>query len=225
MSNISNLKKIIKKIIGRDGYSKLLNTFIGKQIHKKLHSNSNSSRDFLLRKMPEKSICAEIGVHIGDFSERILEIVQPKVFHLIDPWKLEIKDVYKKSYYGRETVKNQKVMDERLFHVKKRFEKEIKNNKIIINRGYSNEILNKFDDEYLDWVYIDGNHLYEFVKKDLEMCFLKIKNNGYICGDDYNEGGWWDGGVKKAVDEFILNNKNMKLIEIKANQFIIQKFI
>lgn len=223
MTSLTPFKKIVKKTLGRDRYGKILNTPIGTWVHNKIHESSESSRDFLLQKMPKRSVSAEIGVHKGDFSERILEIVQPKELHLIDPWKLEQSEVYDKSYYGKKTVENQSVMDERFENVVKRFEKEIKNNQIVIDRGYSETILQNFQNEYFDWIYVDGNHLYEFVKRDLEICYLKVKTFGYIAGDDYNEGGWWEGGVKKAVDEFVFNNKKIKLIEIKANQFILQK--
>ncbi len=225
MVTISKFKNFVKKIIGRERYGKILNTSIGSWAHDKLHEDISSSRDFLLQKMPKKSIGAEIGVHKGDFSERILEIVLPKKLHLIDPWKLEQDEIYEKSLYGKKKIVDQNIMDERFQNVKKRFKKEIKNNQVIIERGYSEDILKDIQNEYLDWVYIDGNHLYEFVKKDLELCFLKIKNGGYICGDDYNEGGWWKGGVKKAIDEFVLNNNKIKVIEIKADQFILQKQI
>ena len=56
-------------------------------------------------------------------------------------------------------------------------------------------------------MYIDGNHTYEFVKKDL-LCYIpKVKPGGYIICDDYftDIGEWWSGGVKVAVDEMVAN--------------------
>ncbi len=216
------LKKLVKRIIGRSAYAFLLNTELGRIIHDRLHSKSSSSRDFLLQAVPKFSICAEIGVHEGDFSERILEIVRPKKIHLIDPWKFEKEEIYQTSYYGKEKAQNQKIMDSRYNRVVKRFGTEIKKGQVVVNRGYSEEILSVFDNEYLDWVYIDGNHLYDFVKKDLDLCYTKLKKGGFIMGDDYNEGGWWKGGVKKAVDEFV-NTGLVKIIQIKNSQYILQK--
>lgn len=39
--------------------------------------------------------------------------------------------------------------------------------------------------EQVDFVYIDGNHEYAFVKKDIELYYPKVKIGGIIGGDDY----------------------------------------
>ena len=220
------VKKIIKKLAGRKTYSYLLNTSIGKKIHNDLHKNSSSSRDFLLQNFPKNSIGLEIGVNNGDFSERILEIVRPKELHLIDPWKFFDSDFYKDAPYGKDNVKNQLDMDKKYESVQKRFSNEILNGQIVIHRGFSEEIMPKFDNDFFDWIYVDGNHLYEYVKKDLQLCYEKIKDYALITGDDYYDlppdGDWSEGGVKKAVDEFI-HLKKLELIQVKNHQFISKK--
>jgi predicted O-methyltransferase YrrM len=60
----------------------------------------------------------------------------------------------------------------------------------------------QFDDESCDLVYIDGDHTYDGVVKDLAAWYPKVKKGGIICGDDI---GW--PGVKKAVDEFFIRRK------------------
>ena len=179
------------------------------------------SRDFLLKKMPKNSICAEIGVHLGGFSERILKIVNPKALHLIDPWKYEHDETYSRSFYGRKTGVSQVTMDKRYESVLKRFATEIDSGQVVVHRGHSGLIEN-FNDGFFDWVYIDGNHLYDFVKKDLELSNSKVRRKGFIVGDDYDDEGWWQGGVKKAVDEFITKDL-VELIEIRNIQFILKK--
>ena len=213
------LKKLIKKIAGRQAYVYLLNTKFGSKLHNKLHNNSSSSRDFLLQILPKFSIGIEIGVNEGNFSERILEIVQPKKLYLVDPWKFEAGE----SYTAGEIIKDQKTLDVRFQNVSKKFTNEIKNGQIVIKRNISEEILFKFDDNYFDWIYIDGNHFYEFVKKDLELCYPKLKDDGFITGDDYaDDDEWSKNGVKNAVDEFINSNK-VEVIELKNYQFILKK--
>ncbi|MBE9594452.1 MAG: class I SAM-dependent methyltransferase [Proteobacteria bacterium] len=179
-------------------------------------------RDFLLEAMLKDSVCAEIGVHQGKFSRMILDIVRPKKLHLIDPWKYEEGEMYKHALYGGVFGGCQVDMDKRYENVVKRFRSEIENGQVVIHRGYSSEVCNDFEDNYFDWVYIDGNHLYEFVRKDLELYYRKVKDGGLITGDDYGYVGWRHVDVKKAVDDFVAKGF-VKVIQIKNRQFILSK--
>ena len=77
-----------------------------------------------------------------------------------------------------------------------------------IIRKYSHEAFDQFKDNSIDFIYIDGNHSYDAVKKDLELWYPKLKIGGVINGDDYNvfpvekmpDGSIF--GVTKAVNEF-----------------------
>jgi predicted O-methyltransferase YrrM len=62
----------------------------------------------------------------------------------------------------------------------------------------SEEASKLFLEHSIDVVYIDGDHRYEFVKKDIELWLPKIKRNGIICGHDYNTNS-----VKKAIRDTI----------------------
>ena len=59
-----------------------------------------------------------------------------------------------------------------------------------------------FEDKSVDIVYIDANHDYEEVKKDIVNWLPKIKNGGIISGHDYCQ--HWS-GVVRAVDEIFPN--------------------
>ena len=62
-----------------------------------------------------------------------------------------------------------------------------------------------YADKSLDFVYIDANHSYEFVKEDLRVWLPKVKDKGIIAGHDYNPVSW--PGVIKAVNEtFVKQN-------------------
>ena len=97
-------------------------------------------------------------------------------------------------------------------------------NNIVIIRKRSTEAAADLDTDILDWVYIDGDHTYRGAKVDLNAYSSKIKLGGYLCGDDYTTGGWWKGGVKKAVDEFLKeNNGKFQLVQIKNYQYILKR--
>ena len=81
--------------------------------------------------------------------------------------------------------------------------KKFKNN-IEIMQGNANEVLKKIDVTKYDYVFLDGGHKYETVKKDLQLLKNVLNNNGLILCDDYNL--TYAPGVKKAIDEFSKEN-------------------
>jgi predicted O-methyltransferase YrrM len=110
-------------------------------------------------------------------------------------------------------------MDKIYLKVKKLF----KNNKqVVIHRQKSEETVKNFTKNYFDWVFVDGDHSYEYVKKDLELYYPKVKPGGIIAGDDY----WWSPfegfPIRKAVQEFI-NKFGAELISVKKGIYVIKK--
>jgi hypothetical protein len=172
--------------------------------------------------LPRHSVGAEIGVHLGDFSADILRIVAPAHLHLVDPWEHVATPGYEQAWYGGGAKGGQKEMDERYESVLARFRREIDAGQVVVHRGLSNDFGSTLPAEHLDWVYIDGNHTYEFVKRDLDLFFGKLKPRGYLLGDDYHDGGWWAGGVKKAVDEFV-RAYPVDVVALKYEQFVLRK--
>ena len=71
--------------------------------------------------------------------------------------------------------------------------------------GNSNKVLKKIDMSKIDYVFLDGGHDYDTVKNDLNNCIEVVNKNGTILCDDYNLS--YAPGVKKAIDEFVENNK------------------
>lgn len=66
---------------------------------------------------------------------------------------------------------------------------------------YSYNVVDRFDDNSIDFIYIDGRHDYESVKRDLELYLPKLKNNGIIGGHDYNPIEWSE--LCRAVNEVV----------------------
>lgn len=171
----------------------------------------DGNRDFLVELFPKNAICCEIGVWWGNFSERILFNAKPKLLHLIDPYVMLPNDPI------RERIgKNQENMNNIYKHVAKRLRRD----NVVFHRDFSYNTAHKFKDNYFDWIYIDGDHSYMGVKKDLELYFAKVKRRGLITGDDYDWGN--NQPVKKAVDEFI-ESFPVEKIQIKNGQYIIRK--
>lgn len=79
------------------------------------------------------------------------------------------------------------------------FLKNIRPIKSVINpiRSTSIEASKLYEDNSLDFVFIDGAHDYLSVKEDIEYWYPKVKKGGYISGDDYVHPP-----IGKAVREF-----------------------
>jgi len=79
--------------------------------------------------------------------------------------------------------------------------------------------------ERLDFVYLDGDHSYETVKKELELYYPKVKSGGLLAGHDFNGD---DNGVERAVVEFfsakgLQVNTNLDLEDGRTNEWWIIK--
>lgn len=70
---------------------------------------------------------------------------------------------------------------------------------IIPIKGDSLEVFSQFEDNSIDFLFIDSCHDYQHVKKEIALWFPKVKSEGIIAGHDYD----WD-EVKKAVDEYFV---------------------
>ena len=161
--------------------------------------------------------CAEIGIGYGMHAKQVLDNTQLKKLYLIDPMQWYSNDGFPPDV--------QKMGG---------FEVLVKNIKIHLSehkdrykwfRKRSLEITNEeIQDESLDAVFLDADHSYRAVCRDLPFWWKKIKKNGWLLGDDYNS---CHPGTTRAVNEFSRKN-NLKLEFLYKNSSIkypIYKFV
>lgn len=189
--------KTIRKIVNIFGYNiiRIQNFKMETENYNELSQNHIknlriiSNRTQLLDLLPKKGIVAELGVDKGDFSQKIFNIAKPDKLFLIDSWD--------SSRYNKSKFK----------FVKKRFENQIYSKRIIIRKGKSEEEMEKFQNNYFDWIYIDTTHSFIQTVKELELCRIKVKDGGLITGHDYCQGNISDRrayGVVQAVNQFCI---------------------
>ena len=131
---------------------------------------------------------AEIGVGGGANALSILELLDIKRLYLIDQY-LPYRGLKYHGVWPENT--NPKEIKENAIKYLAQY-----NDKIVWIFKLSEDAVNDID-ELLDFVYIDGNHRYEYVKKDIELYLPIIKKGGLICGHDFKH----EGGVTQAVRE------------------------
>ncbi len=69
------------------------------------------------------------------------------------------------------------------------------------------DAIHDFENESLDFVYIDGHHGFKFVAEDIWGWSHKVKKGGIICGHDYEYGKLRKGEpyfmqVKQVIDAY-----------------------
>ncbi len=147
----------------------------------------------------------EVGVFQGHTSEALLRELPELNLWMVDPWR---------PYVGRSTIGDQSA--ERLEQAMQTalFWTEFAARRRFVLREPSPQAASRFQDASLDFVFIDGNHLYESVCADIDAWWQKLRPGGLLIGHDYGTGrdaeGLW--GVKQAVDEFhSLTQRELKL--------------
>jgi len=152
--------------------------------------------EYIARKYnrPSNLVGVEIGVYRGDNAAYILLTLDMKKLFLIDPY-LEYKE-YKNNpgWEGRVQTDFNNFL-------------EIATSKLKPYQEKVEFIKKKSEDaapdvpDGLDFVYIDGNHEYDFVKRDIDLYYPKLKEGGVLGGDNLEMSG-----VSRAVIEFVANH-------------------
>lgn len=168
-----------------------------------------TSTEFVKKYFKNKEIiCVEIGTFEGDNALNLLENVpNVKKMYLIDPWV---------DYNEYNEDKNNKRLLSKA-EVKARNQLKKYSNKVVFIKKFSDDAITDVKEE-IDFIYIDGNHDYEYVKKDIDNYFSILKKGGVIAGHDI-----WMKGVAKAFCEFVSRNKSIKDYWIAVMDWIIVK--
>jgi hypothetical protein len=125
---------------------------------------------------------AEIGVYRGQFAEKLLDAC-PAIdrYYMIDPWR-HLDD------WNKPANKSDDVF-ERLFQesMKRTSEHEAKR---VVLRGTTTEMIDEIPDRSLDFAYVDGDHTLRGITVDLIRVFPKLRDGGWIGGDDFSPSIW-----------------------------------
>jgi hypothetical protein len=156
------------------------NMLINKPDITKINLDRNQQIPNILNEIDAK-VGVEVGVFKGQFSKIVLDQWQGKLY-MIDPWR-PLGDEYEDASnhknhadaYER-TMENIRGYEERAFMI----------------RSLAEDVVDLFPDNSLDYIYIDANHAYEYVKQDIKLWYPKLKSGGLFAGHDYLDLDYYD---------------------------------
>lgn len=141
-------------------------------------------------------IGVEIGVYKGEHAKSLLEHLNIQRLYLIDPY--EMYETYNEGrvHYGVDQDPLSLVKQEAL----QRLAPHVERLSWVFKQ--STDAVHEIPDD-LDFVYIDGNHAEEFVRKEILSFFPKIRKEGFLGGHDFYNGFCREhDGVIRAVTKF-----------------------
>ena len=147
----------------------------------------------------------EIGTRFGESAYKFLSSNERNVYIGIDPYISY--DDYRADGFDKVLRKSANKTYEKVL---RNLEKKFPGRSTII-RKFSDDASSLIDDESLDFIFVDGNHEYQYVLRDLENYWPKLKIGGIMAGHDYfmrniRNGGHYDRDmVFEAVRDFSLS--------------------
>jgi hypothetical protein len=145
---------------------------------------------FLKDYIPDRDIVGvEVGVAFGDNALSILEELPIKHLFLVDPYLPYMNCGY--------VVDNKQALDEAKTKISRY------SDKVTFVQKKSLEALGDIGTD-IDFIYLDGDHNYDIVKREINAFYQIIRPNGVLGGHDYTR---LCPGVVEAVNEFSRDNK------------------
>lgn len=124
---------------------------------------------------------AEIGVYRGEFAARMLTVPSIETYTMVDPWR-HIPTWNKPANTDDATFEQ--------FYRDTLTATDFEQDKRRVLRGTTTEVIAQIEDESLDFAYIDGDHTLKGIAIDLISVLPKVREGGWIAGDDFCNSIW-----------------------------------
>jgi predicted O-methyltransferase YrrM len=142
-------------------------------------------------------------VEIGTFLGRSLSYLAVEIINSGKNIRLDAVDTWEGSPLEPFQQQQNEVMNKTLYDDFLKNIEPVKNH-INVVKSDSVEASKLYEDESLDFIFIDASHHYEFVKADIQAWYPKLKKGGYIGGHDYDPPSRTPNGIHgvfQAVNE------------------------
>lgn len=131
------------------------------------------NRDQYTELLKDYSLGLEVGVEYGIFAKQILSSWSGRLV-CVDVWE------HQQDYDEPTNKKDFDVMFKDFNERMKPF-----SGRVMIVKNLSNVACEFFPDEHFDFIFIDANHQYKYVKNDLDCWWPKLKSGGLFSGHDW----------------------------------------
>lgn len=154
----------------------------------------------------ESPAVAEVGVFAGGFSRWLLDVFDPHSLHLID------------TFCTNDHVNQEFTANSHVSFVQNKFAREPR---VRVHQGLSWDVLGQMPDDSLDYVYIDADHSYESVQRDIAAAHAKVRPGGIIQFNDYANYGSFERapyGVLQAVNEYLESRDDVHVVGLSLER-------
>jgi len=145
---------------------------------------------------------AEVGFHRGVFASEFMKTWQGKTLHGIDHWAIPM------GYEPQAATLPDRGLTREDDYTAARFIAAGHGGRIKLHRMDSDTAVRKFQDDSLDFVYLDGDHRRQAVYGDCVRWLTKVKPGGILAGHDWlcpgeSPGKDWGPEIQPAVHDFL----------------------
>jgi methyltransferase family protein len=168
----------------------------------------------------EARTVAEVGIYRGEFAQHILDACRRvDTYYMIDPWR-HLDDWNKPA--NRPDAAFERILAEAMERTRAHEHRRV------VLRGRTADVVDRIPDGRLDFAYIDGDHTLRGITVDLVRCHPKVRDGGWIGGDDFAPSIWQHGPRYEPTLVFPLavhfgEAVGARVYALPRRQFLIEK--
>jgi hypothetical protein len=179
--------------------------------------------DHILERARDGAVFVEVGAYLGRSSLYLASRIQKsgkKIrLYVVDRWDGWLYDDYGDDSDSDDESDGARESEDVFWHFIRNVRRAGVEDVIYPLKMPSEQAASLFEDGTLDFVFLDADHNYEAVRRDLEAWFPKVKRRGVLGGHDYLHQDF--PGVRRAADEFFMEQELP--LQIHGTSFLVIK--
>lgn len=179
--------------------------------------------DHIIARARDGAVFVEVGAYLGRSSlylaSRIKRSGKRIRVYVVDLWDGWLYDDYYEHSDAEHGNTNGPEWDDVFWHFIRNVRRAGVEDVIYPLKMPSEQAATLFESDTLDFVFLDADHSYEAVRRDLEVWFPKVKKRGVLGGHDYLHADF--PGVRRAADEYFMEQELP--LQVHGSSFLVTK--